>query len=122
MYKRQDLKQVVLAAVGKADAKMDDLRVADAISEIFNIFRRSNKYIDETMPWALAKDEAQKDRLATVLYNLVEAITIGASLLESFMPETSARILTQLNAQKRSLEEMKEFGLYPSGSKVTDKP
>ena len=118
----EDLKQVVLAAVGKADAKMDDLRVADAISEIFNIFRRSNKYIDETMPWALAKDEAQKDRLATVLYNLVEAITIGASLLESFMPETSARILTQLNAQKRSLEEMKEFGLYPSGSKVTDKP
>ncbi|PNV59087.1 methionine--tRNA ligase [Clostridium sp. chh4-2] len=118
----EDLKQVVLAAVGKADAKMDNLRVADAISEIFNIFRRSNKYIDETMPWALAKDEAQKDRLATVLYNLVEAITIGASLLESFMPETSARILTQLNAQKRSLEEMKEFGLYPSGSKVTDKP
>ncbi|MBT9778668.1 methionine--tRNA ligase [Clostridium sp. MCC353] len=118
----EDLKQVVLAAVKKADAKMDDLRVADAISEIFNIFRRSNKYIDETMPWALAKDEAQKDRLATVLYNLVEAITIGASLLESFMPETSARILTQLNAQKRSLEEMETFGLYPSGNKVTDKP
>lgn len=118
----EDLKQVVLAAVKKADAKMDDLRVADAISEIFNIFRRSNKYIDETMPWALAKDEAQKERLATVLYNLVEAITIGASLLESFMPETSGRILTQLNAQKRSLNEMETFGLYPSGNKVTEKP
>ncbi len=118
----EDLKNVVLASVKKADMKMDDLRVADAISEIFNIFRRCNKYIDETMPWALAKDEAQKERLATVLYNLVEAITIGASLLESFMPETSAKILAQLNAQKRSLSEMETFGLYPSGSKVTDKP
>ena len=118
----EDLKTVVLESVKKADAKMNELRVADAISEIFNIFRRSNKYIDETMPWALAKDEASKDRLATVLYNLVEAITIGASLLESFMPETSARILTQLNAPKRELGEMDSFGRYPDGNKVTDKP
>lgn len=118
----EDLKQVVLDSVKKADAKMDELRVADAISEIFNIFRRCNKYIDETMPWALAKDEAKQDRLATVLYNLVEAITIGASLLESFMPETSAKILNQLHAQKRTLAEMDTFGLYPSGGHVTDKP
>ena len=117
-----DLKAVVLEAVKKAEKKMDELRVADAITEIFGIFRRCNKYIDETMPWALAKDEAQKDRLATVLYNLVEAITIGASLLESFMPETSAKILAQLNAKKRELSEMDQFGLYPSGGKVTDKP
>ncbi len=117
-----DLKQVVLESVKKADAKMDELRVADAISEIFNIFRRCNKYIDETMPWALAKDEAKKDRLATVLYNLVEAITIGASLLESFMPETSAKILAQLNASKRTLADMGTFGLCPSGSQVTGKP
>ncbi len=118
----EDLKAVVLEAVKKAERKMDELKVADAITEIFGIFRRCNKYIDETMPWSLAKDEAQKDRLATVLYNLVEAITIGASLLESFMPETSAKILKQLNAKKRSLAEMDTFGLYPSGSKVTDAP
>ena len=118
----EDLKAVTLAAVKKTEAKMDELRVADAIGEIFNIFRRCNKYIDETMPWALAKDETKRDRLATVLYNLVEAITIGASLLESFMPETSAKILVQLNASKRILAEMDEFGRYPSGNKVTDKP
>ncbi len=118
----EDLKAVVLEAVKKAEAKMDELRVADAIGEIFNIFRRCNKYIDETMPWSLAKDEAKKDRLATVLYNLVEAITIGASLLESFMPETSAKILAQLNASKRPLCEMGEFGKYPSGGRVTEKP
>ncbi len=118
----EDLKAVTLAAVKKTEAKMDELRVADAIGEIFNIFRRCNKYIDETMPWALAKDEAKRDRLATVLYNLVEAITIGASLLESFMPETSEKILIQLNASKRILAEMDEFGRYPSGNKVTDKP
>ena len=117
-----ELKAVVLEAVKKAEEKMDKLRVADAITEIFGIFKRSNKYIDETMPWALAKDESKKDRLATVLYNLVESITIGASLLESFMPETSAKILAQLNASKRSLDEMDRFGLYPSGNKVTDKP
>lgn len=117
-----DLKAVVLDAVTKAQEKMDKLRVADAISDIFNIFRRSNKYIDETMPWALAKDEAQKDRLETVLYNLVESITIGASLLDSFMPETSGKILSQLNTEKRTLEEMTGFGLYPSGHKVTETP
>lgn len=118
----EDLKAVVLESVKKADEKMDGLRVADAITEIFNIFRRSNKYIDETMPWTLDKDETQKDRLATVLYNLVEAIVIGASLLDSFMPETSAKILAQLNAQKRTLAQMESFGLYPSGSKVTEQP
>ena len=114
----EDLKAVVLEAVKKADAKMDQLRVADAITEIFNIFRRSNKYIDETAPWVLAKDEEKKDRLSTVLYNLTEAITIGASLLESFMPETSAKILAQLNTAKRSLDELQTFGLYPSGNQV----
>ena len=118
----EDLKNVVLASVKKAESKMNELRVADAITEIFNIFRRCNKYIDETMPWALAKDEAQKERLATVLYNLVEAITIGASLLESFMPDTSKKILAQLHAQKRALCEMDQFGLYPSGEHVTDAP
>ena len=118
----EDLKATVLEAVKRVDEKMDKLRVADAITEIFGIFRRSNKYIDETMPWTLAKDEAQKDRLATVLYNLTEAITIGASLLYSFMPETAEKILAQLNTQKRTLEEMGTFGLYPSGGKVTDKP
>ena len=117
-----DLKATVLEAVKKADEKMNKLRVADAMTEIFNIFRRSNKYIDETTPWALAKDEANKDRLATVLYDLVESITIGASLLESFMPETSAKILAQLNAEKRTLDQMNEFGLYPSGNKVVEKP
>ena len=118
----EDLKNTVLEAVKKVDAKMDQLRVADAITEIFGIFRRSNKYIDETTPWALAKDETKKDRLATVLYNLTEAITIGASLLASFMPETSEKILKQLNTEKRALQEMDVFGKYPSGNKVTDKP
>ena len=118
----EDLKKTVLETVKKVDEKMDRLRVADAITEIFNIFRRSNKYIDETTPWTLAKDEAKKDRLATVLYNLTESITIGASLLASFMPETSEKILAQLNTAKRSLEEMDQFGLYPGGNKVTEKP
>ena len=118
----EDLKAVVLDEVKKVDAKMAQLRVADAITEIFGIFRRCNKYIDETTPWTLAKDEAKKDRLATVLYNLTEAITIGASLLESFMPETSEKILAQLNTKKRELDEMDTFGLYLSGNKVTDKP
>ncbi len=118
----QDLKDTVLAAVKKTDEKMEQLRVADAISEIFNIFRRSNKYIDETMPWALAKDEAQHGRLATVLYNLAEAITIGASLLEPFMPETSAKILSQLNTDRRPLDQMDAFGLYPDNGKVVEKP
>ena len=118
----EDLKATVLEAVKKADEKMNKLRVADAITEIFNIFRRSNKYIDETTPWALAKDEANSDRLATVLYNLVESITIGASLLASFMPETSEKILAQLNTVKRNLDQMNEFGLYPNGNKVVEKP
>ena len=118
----EDLKNTVLAAVKKVDSKMEELRVADAITEIFNIFRRSNKYIDETAPWTLAKDEAKKDRLATVLYNLTESIVIGASLLESFMPETSERILKQLNAEKRGLDQMDVFGGYVSGTKVTEKP
>ena len=118
----EDLKALVLDEVKKVDAKMDQLRVADAISEIFNIFRRCNKYIDETTPWTLAKDEGKKDRLATVLYNLTEAITIGASLLEAFMPETSDKILSQLCTEKRELSQMEAFGLYPSGNKVTEKP
>ena len=117
-----DLKAVTEDTPKRVDAKMDELRVADAITEIFVLFKRCNKYIDETMPWALAKDEAKKDRLATVLYNLVEGITMGATLLESFMPETTERILAQLNAQKRTLEDLKTFGLYPSGNKVTEKP
>ena len=117
-----DLKAVVTGTKAKVAAKMEDLRVADSITEIFNLFKRCNKYIDETMPWALAKDEAKKDRLAEVLYNLVESITIGASLLESFMPETTEKILAQLNGEKRSYEELDQFGLYPSGNKVTDKP
>ena len=117
-----DLKAVVTGSKAKVAAKMEDLRVADSITEIFNLFKRCNKYIDETMPWALAKDEEKKDRLAEVLYNLVESITIGASLLESFMPETTEKILAQLNGEKRSYEELDQFGLYPSGNKVTDKP
>ncbi len=118
----KELKAVALAAPGKVTEKMEQLRVADAISEIFVLFKRCNKYIDETMPWALAKDESKQDRLATVLYNLVESIAIGAELLESFMPGTSKKILAQLNAQKRGLEQMNQFGLYESGNKVTDKP
>ena len=118
----RELRETAVAAAQKASDKMDELRVADAITEIFNLFKRCNKYIDETMPWALAKDESKKGRLATVLYNLVEAISIGACLLEPFMPETSAKILSQLGAKKRSLEVMNMFGLYQSGTKVTDKP
>ena len=118
----EELKAVVLGTKAKVAAKMEDLRVADAITEIFTLFKRCNKYIDETMPWALAKDEDKKDRLATVLYNLVEGICIGASLLESFMPETTGKILAQLNAPKREYEELETFGLYPSGNKVTEKP
>ena len=118
----EDLKAVVLGTADSVSAKMDQLRVADAMTDIFSLFRRCNKYIDETMPWALAKDEAKKDRLATVLYNLVESISIGASLLESFMPETAAKVVAQLNTTLRSLEETKTFGLYPSGNKVVEKP
>nr|WP_297935127.1 methionine--tRNA ligase [uncultured Blautia sp.] len=118
----EELKAVVLGTKAKVAAKMEELRVADAITEIFTLFKRCNKYIDETMPWALAKDEDKKDRLAEVLYNLVEGICIGASLLESFMPDTTGKILDQLNANKRTYEELDTFGLYPSGNKVTEKP
>ena len=118
----EELKALALETPKKAAEKMDGLRVADAITEIFALFKRCNKYIDETMPWALAKDEAKKDRLSTVLYNLVEGISIGASLLEAFMPETSGKILAQLHAEKRSLEDMETWGHYVSGSKVTEKP
>ena len=117
-----DLKAFALEVPGRVTAKMDKLRVADAITEVFSLFKRLNKYIDETMPWALAKDETKQDRLATVLYNLVEGISMGASLLEAFMPETTERILKQLNAEKRGFENLNVFGLYPSGNKVTDKP
>ena len=117
-----DLKNFILSVPAKVNEKMDKLRVADAMTEVFTIFKRCNKYIDETMPWALAKDEEKKDRLATVLYNLVEGICIGAVLLKSFMPETTERILAQLNAQDRELEDLKTFGLYLSGNKVTEKP
>ena len=117
-----DLKSFILSVPAKVDAKMEKLRVADAITEVFTIFKRCNKYIDETMPWALAKDESKQDRLATVLYNLVEGICIVTTLLESFMPDTTKRILGQLNASERTLEDLKTFGLYPSGNKVTDKP
>ncbi len=117
-----DFKKVILDTPVKATEKMDKLRVADAITEIFTLFKRCNKYIDETMPWALAKEEDKQDRLATVLYNLIEGITIGASLLEPFMPETSKKILAQINAQPRAFEDMTEFGKYPSDNKVTEKP
>ena len=117
-----DLKAVVCQTRDRVAEKMESLRVADAITEIFTLFKRCNKYIDETMPWALAKDEAKKDRLAEVLYNLVEGITVGACLLESYMPETTGKILAQLNTEKREYEVLDQFGLYPSGNKVTDKP
>ena len=117
-----DLKEKVMAVPKVVADKMDQLRVADAITEIFSLFKRCNKYIDETEPWVLGKDEAKKDRLSTVLYNLVESITIGASLLEAFMPETTEKILTQLNAEKRTEEEMDTFGKYVSGTKVTENP
>ena len=117
-----DLKAVVTSARDKVAEKMKNLRVADAITEVFNLFRRCNKYIDETAPWVLAKDEAAKDRLAEVLYNLVESITIGACLLKSFLPETADRILAQLNAGMREYDDLDKLGLYENGNKVTDKP
>ena len=117
-----DLKNTVINTRLKVNECMDKLRVADAITEIFNLFKRCNKYIDETMPWALAKEGDMNDRLNTVLYNLVESIVVGATLLEPFMPETSEKILAQLNAEKRKVTELSQFGLYPSGNKVTDKP
>ena len=116
------LKAVVTGARDKVQKKMDVLKVADAMTEIFNVFKRCNKYIDETMPWVLAKDEAKKDRLATVLYNLVEGILTGAALLEPYMPETVEKILKQLNAEPRRFEDLTTFGHYKSGTKVTEKP
>ena len=118
----EDLKNVVTSTVDRVDAKMGELRVADAITEIFALFKRCNKYIDETMPWALAKDESKQDRLATVLYNLVESISIGAELLESFLPETAEKVLNQLNVTRRGYDKLHTFGLYPDGDKVTEKP
>ena len=117
-----DLKVVATDSYKRVQKKMDDLRVADAITEIFTLFKRCNKYIDETEPWVLAKDEAKKDRLSTVLYNLVEGIVIGSSLLEPFMPETAQKIAEQLHTEIRSFDDIEKFGLYPSGNKVTDKP
>ena len=117
-----ELKEVVTSTVSRVEAKMQNLRVADAITEVFALFKRCNKYIDETMPWVLAKDENKQDRLATVLYNLVESITIGASLLKSFMPETTERILAQLNATEVPFEELSTFGHYVNGTKVTEQP
>ena len=118
----EDLKKVVTGTVDVVTAKMDELRVADALTEIFNLFKRCNKYIDETTPWILAKEEASKPRLATVLYNLVESITIGASLLKGFMPETSEKILSQLNAFEVPFDELGSFGHFASGTKVTSQP
>ena len=117
-----DLKAVVTSTRDKVAEKMKNLRVADAITEVFNLFRRCNKYIDETAPWVLAKDEATKARLAEVLYNLVESITIGACLLKSFLPETADRILAQLNTGMREYDDLDKFGLYENGNKVTEKP
>ena len=117
----EDLKKTVTECKSRVEAKMDKLRVADAITEIFTLFKRCNKYVDETEPWILGKDEAKKDRLSTVLYNLVESITIGACLLEPFMPDTTEKILSQLNAAKRDFDDLDKFGLYPSGNKVTSK-
>jgi methionyl-tRNA synthetase len=117
-----DLIATATSCAVRASEKMDKLRVADAMTEIFNLFKRCNKYIDETMPWALAKEEDKKDRLATVLYNLVESICIGATLLESFMPQTAKKILVQLNAKERTYDDLSTFGLYESGTKVTEKP
>ena len=118
----EDLKAVVIGARDRVAQKMKDLRVADAISEVFGVFRRCNKYIDETAPWVLAKDEAKSDRLAEVLYNLAESITVGASLLYSFLPETAEKIVAQLHTQLRGFEELNQFGLYENGTKVTGTP
>ncbi len=118
----EDLKATATSTARKATAKMEELRVADAMTEIFTLFKRCNKYIDETMPWALAKEEDKKDRLATVLYNLVEGIYIGTTLLEPFMPETAQRILRQLQVDARGMDTLETFGLYPSGGRVTSQP
>ena len=117
----EELKNMALNTVKEVSEKMDNLRVADALTSVFNLFKRCNKYIDETTPWILGKDEDKKDRLASVLYNLIETITIGASLLQSFMPETADKIVKQLNTELRSYEDMDTFGLYPDNNKL-EKP
>ncbi len=118
----RELKEVAVGTLARAAGRMDELRVADALTEIFALFKRCNKYIDETEPWVLAKDPEKADRLSTVLYNLVEGIVIGASLLEPFMPETAEKIAAQLNTSLRSFDSLGTFGLYPDGNRVTDKP
>ena len=118
----EELKEAATSAVGKVTARMDELRVADAITEIFNLFKRCNKYIDETAPWTLAKDPTKADRLKEVLYNLTESIAMGASLLAPFLPDTGAKILAELNANPRPFDGLGDFGLYPSGNKVAEKP
>ena len=118
----EDLKKTVTGAYTKVAAKMEELRVADALTEIFAVFKRCNKYIDETQPWVLAKDEARAERLSTVLYNLVEGIMTGASLLEPFMPNTAQRIAAQLNTSLRGFDTLTQFGLYPDGNRVTQTP
>ncbi|MCC8168414.1 MAG: methionine--tRNA ligase [Clostridiales bacterium] len=117
-----DLKAVVTAARDKVTGKMNEMRIADAITEVFAIFRRCNKYIDETTPWVLAKDESRRDRLAEVLYNLTESLTIGATLLHSFLPDTAENIVRQLSTELRDYDLLDQFGLYESGTKVTDAP
>ncbi len=118
----QDFISVIIGTKDKVVEKMEKLRVADAITEIFILFKRCNKYIDETMPWALAKEETKKERLETVLYHLVEGISIGANLLKPFMPETAEKILAQLKAPEREFDSLSEFGKYPSGNRVIEKP
>ena len=120
--KNEDLKNVAKGTYAKVCSKMDELKAADSITEIFTLFKRCNKYIDETEPWVLAKDDAKKDRLATVLYNLTESITIGASLLWPFLPATSEKIVAQLGTTLRDYDKLSEFGLYENGTKVTEKP
>ena len=114
--------EVVTSTASRVTARMDKLRVADAITEIFTLFKRCNKYIDETAPWVLAKDESKKERLSTVMYNLIDSILIGASLLEPFMPETAKKIADSLNAPLRTMDQVSTMGTYPSGNKVTDQP
>ncbi|CBK79427.1 MAG: methionine--tRNA ligase [Coprococcus catus] len=117
-----DLKAVALAMHEKVDAKMEKLRVADAITEVFTLLRRCNKYIDETEPWKLAKDETKQDRLATVLYNLMEGIRMAAVALAAYLPDTSARILDMLGTQERDYLKLDQFGLLETGGKVVEKP
>ena len=118
----EDLKQTVTGTRDRVAAKMEDLRVADAMTEVLNLFKRCNKYIDETEPWVLAKEEDKKDRLSTVLYHLIESINIGAVLIRSFMPETADKIIAQINGCDRDFEELNQFGLYESGRSVTAQP